>query len=935
MNIAHLYSKTKQKVNFISDLCNLNTLFLCFCETWLKDDILDSETQIPGFSLIRCDRKVRAGGGVCVYLRHSVGFDTCLNYSNSVCEVLVLRLHQPSPILVLLYRPPSCSAVDFKDAIYQLEQFFSKEPSPLPNIILLGDFNFPDIDWSCPDISYEAAAPLLSLSNSLLLNQQVDKPTRLSNTLDLIFCPDELIKSISVADTYLSDHRILTTSTLIPLAPTKTNLCSNPPASAFEKLDFNKSDWPNLCLSLKSIDFSVFESDQPIDVCIDDLFNNIANVCSNHVPLKRPKKSTINKFHRERKTLMRRTKLHKKSTPCPKVTQELIDIESAICSSHRDEKLSEESRAVAKIKVDPKYFFRFAKKSSICKTDIGPLRNIQTNCLTDDKHEMCKLLLDHFDSVFTTPDPTKIVLDPNSFFTNPPVSDTSCLTDINFSESVIIDAIRELSPNSAAGPDGIPSSLLINCASEIAPLLRKLFTASFLKGYIPPSFKRAAIVPIFKSGDKCLPGNYRPISLTSVICKVYERIIRKQVFSFLCDKNCLNDTQHGFRSGRSCLSALLDVYDDVMHMLNGDSIVDMVYLDFAKAFDKVDHGILLHKVKDLGITGKLGQWFYHFLTNRKHFVRLPGGLSEDHPVISGVPQGTVLGPLLFIIMIADINRDVDSSKLISFADDTRVYRQIADITFLLAHPKPQTKVTYTLILLWTLSRNLLMSLTLVLLCLNTAHLILTFLAYPENAITWLAGSFVSRDRLTMLTLFKSLVISRLDYASQLWSPHKISQITQIEKVQRSFTKHITGLCDLSYHERLQTLKLYSLQRRRERYCIILIWKILENKSQNLSDPILCNFSDRRGRSCAISHVDPGRLGTLAYNSFRWRAIRLFNSLPKTICDIKNCSVCSFKLRPDHYLSSIPDLPCSPGYNNSLNGGDYLQWWTPRDDLVAG
>ena len=102
-----------------------------FCETWLKDDILDSEIQIPDFSLIRFVRKVRAGGGVCVYLRHSVGFDTCLSYSNSMCEVLVLRLHQPSLILVLLYRPPSCSA-----------------------------------------------APLLSLTNSLLLNQQVDKPTR-------------------------------------------------------------------------------------------------------------------------------------------------------------------------------------------------------------------------------------------------------------------------------------------------------------------------------------------------------------------------------------------------------------------------------------------------------------------------------------------------------------------------------------------------------------------------------------------------------------------------------------------------------------------------------------------------------------------------------------------------------------------------------------
>ena len=112
----------------------------------------------------------------------------------------------------------------------------------------------------------------------------------------------------------------------------------------------------------------------------------------------------------------------------------------------------------------------------------------------------------------------------------------------------------------------------------------------------------------------------------------YEGIIRKQFFSFLRDKNCQNDTQHGFRNGRSCLSALLDVYDDGMHMFNGDSIVDMVYLDFSKPFNKVDHDIVLHKIKELCITGELGQWLYHFITNRKHFVRLPGGFSGDHPV---------------------------------------------------------------------------------------------------------------------------------------------------------------------------------------------------------------------------------------------------------------------------------------------------------------
>ena len=122
---------------------------------------------------------------------------------------------------------------------------------------------------------------------------------------------------------------------------------------------------------------------------------------------------------------------------------------------------------------------------------------------------------------------------------------------------------------SAAGPDGIPSSLLVNSATELA------------------------ITPVFKSGDRTAPSNYHPITLTSMISKVLERIIRKQVSSFIDKKGCLNSIQHGFRSGRSCLSALLSVFDDIMHMLEDGGSVDMVYLDFSKAFDKVNHGILL------------------------------------------------------------------------------------------------------------------------------------------------------------------------------------------------------------------------------------------------------------------------------------------------------------------------------------------------------
>ena len=202
-------------------------------------------------------------------------------------------------------------------------------------------------------------------------------------------------------------------------------------------------------------------------------------------------------------------------------------------------------------------------------------------------------------------------------------------------------------------------------------MLLLIFSHSLSHGVIPKSWKRAAIIPIYKSGDKTVPSNYHPISLTSVICKVLERIIRKQVFSFLDQKGCLNSTQHGFRPGRSCLSALFDVFGNIMHMLDSDSSVDMVYLDFSKVFDRVHHGILLHKLRALWITGNIGIWLFHFLTDRSHFVQLPGGISEDHPVLGGVPQGTVLGPLLFLI--SDIDKDVSASKLVSFADDTRLY----------------------------------------------------------------------------------------------------------------------------------------------------------------------------------------------------------------------------------------------------------------------
>ena len=172
--------------------------------------------------------------------------------------------------------------------------------------------------------------------------------------------------------------------------------------------------------------------------------------------------------------------------------------------------------------------------------------------------------------------------------------------------------------------------------------------------------------------------------------------------AFLEQKGLLNNTQYGFRSGRSCLSTLLNVFDNLINMIDSSTTVDMIYLDFSKAFDKVDHGIVLHKLRDLGITGNLGVWCHQFLSDRTQFVRLPGGVSKDSPVVSGVLQGTVLGPFLFIIMISDINKDILSSKIISFADDTRVYTNITQIE---NSDSLQTDLNY--IYLWAINNNML------------------------------------------------------------------------------------------------------------------------------------------------------------------------------------------------------------------------------------
>lgn len=230
------------------------------------------------------------------------------------------------------------------------------------------------------------------------------------------------------------------------------------------------------------------------------------------------------------------------------------------------------------------------------------------------------------------------------------------LTDIHITPGDTEKAIKELKINSTAGPDGVPAILLLKCSKQLAHPLYKLWRCSLDTGVIPQLLKTAIVCPIYKGGDRRLPKNYRPLALTSHLIKTFEKCARNKIVKYMEDSHLFNDKQHDFRKGRSCLSKLLAHQDWVLNKLAERKNVDVVFLDFAKAFDKVDHGILLHKVKALGITGKIGKWVHAFLTNRLQAVAVDGYTSEKIPVVSGVPQGSVLGPLLFLIHMGDISR---------------------------------------------------------------------------------------------------------------------------------------------------------------------------------------------------------------------------------------------------------------------------------------
>ena len=246
-----------------------------------------------------------------------------------------------------------------------------------------------------------------------------------------------------------------------------------------------------------------------------------------------------------------------------------------------------------------------------------------------------------------------------------------------FSEDEVRTALKRIDPHKSCGPDRIPGRLLLKGADQVAKPLSDIYNLSLATGtlYIPVDWKSSNITAIFKNRSKHSPSNYRPISLTSVAMKVLERLIHQRITQFLLDHNKLSPSEHGFRPNHSCQTQLLECVHQWSEALNQHSSSHVVFLDFARASDSVPHQRLLLKLDNIGIRGPVLNWIEAFLRGRQQRVVVEGHHSTWSPVTSGVPQGSILGPLIFLIFINDIGDDLTSTTKL-FADDCALYRQI-------------------------------------------------------------------------------------------------------------------------------------------------------------------------------------------------------------------------------------------------------------------
>lgn len=450
-------------------------------------------------------------------------------------------------------------------------------------------------------------------------------------------------------------------------------------------------------------------------------------------------------------------------------------------------------------------------------------------------------------------------------------------------------------------------------------------------GYLPPVWLQAFVSPIFKKGDSSDPNNYRPIALTCTLCKIMETIVKDQVLDFLLKNKLISKHQHGFMRHHSTATNLLEcTHDWTVGLSNGNNI-DVVYIDFTKAFDSIVFSKLLSKLNQYGIEGNLLSWLSSFIHGRTQRVVVENCFSSISEVVSGVPQGSVLGPILFLIFINDIVSTCCGNTTVKlFADDLKLYSIYnSDDGVLNLQQSVDRLVHWSKI--WQLNFNLSKCHVLPIrnriksanntqhtylldgFCLNNVALFsdlgitidsnLSFKSHISTIITkalqrvgvFFRG-FSSRRLDIVRKTFITYIRPLLEYNSNVWNPSHKYLIDKIERVQRQFTKRIPSLSNLSYLERLRILRLESLEARRLHFDLIHYFKIFNNlTSTNQSDYFTFHHPSSITRKTEPFLIKPLNKPNYLLTSFFYRSIDCWNYLPVSVKQSASLRVFKTKL----------------------------------------
>ena len=859
-NVASLMSKFDQ---LCIEVEKQKPKVILLTETWLNSEIPDSMVTINNYSLLRKDRQNRKGGGVAIYVeREPDDTPTTVtpihDLSDDETETLwvELQLNQQTLTIGVIYRPPS--NVVTENDIRILEQI-KKANERKNTIMIFGDFNLPTLKWPHPTTNNTTpvAREFLNTLNNTSFTQLINEPTRhrtgqTPSTLDLIFTNDTDAFTMPTTHAPIgnSDHIVITIELQTSHHQSKQD---NSPTS--HRKNYWRANFENIKNNLRTLQFNDKTSLNETWLYFK---NNTKRILDQHSPTyEKPshrskpwiKPHTLQTIKHKNKlwTLYRRTN-------SPLFYTEYKTLRNNINNTLQSDRKQYE-RNIARGKA--KQLHAYIRHQISSTVEYPQALRINDQTITTDPTQIAEEFAKTFQK-FNVIEPN----DPLPHLDDVPGLHT--LEDIDFQTQDIVDILSHLNTNSSSGPDTLPTILLKNCATELASPLHSIFRQSIDTGILPQDWKTATITPIFKKGDKLDANNYRPISLTSPVCKVMERLIADKLLSFAQQNNLIPPQQHGFVPNRSTTTNLLSTTQAWIKDLDSRKPTDVIYLDFAKAFDRVPHQRLLHKLHHFGIRGKILKWLESFLIGRTTRVKIGKHISSLHPVTSGVPQGSVLGPILFILYTSDIIVNSKTNFSI-YADDTKIYTNplenaldlqmdidsVVEWTEKWLIPLNEAKCTILHIgknnphyqyningvniqpTTWVKDLGVIITNDLK----WEAH-INNIVKKANRKLFLIRKAFRFLDETTFKTLFGTYILPILEYSSSVWSPYLTKDITLLEGVQRRATKMLQSLKNLPYEERLLKLNMSSLTLRRQRRDAVETYKILHG---HYASPQLVDF----------------------------------------------------------------------------------------------